>query len=102
MADSGYEDRKRLTFEQAEGAAPLPSQLKLKEISKELRALLWDVLYRSISASVTTEWINLRTTIYILTEPWRSIAYAKFVYRDFNAAHAFNDDSAHFIGDIQT
>ena len=42
---SEYEDRKRLTFEQAEGAEPLPSQLKLKEISPELRARLWRIFY---------------------------------------------------------
>jgi hypothetical protein len=33
---SEYEDRKRLTFEQAEGAESLPTQLKLKEVSREL------------------------------------------------------------------
>jgi hypothetical protein len=29
---SEYDDRKRLTFEQSEGAEPLPSQLELKEV----------------------------------------------------------------------
>jgi hypothetical protein len=29
---SEYEERKRLTFEQAEGAEPLPSQLKLRQV----------------------------------------------------------------------
>ena len=42
---SEYEDRKRLTFEQAEGAEPLPAQLKLKEVSPELRARLWAVFF---------------------------------------------------------
>jgi hypothetical protein len=42
---SEYDERKRLTFEQAEGAEPLPSQLKLKEVSPELRARLWRVFY---------------------------------------------------------
>jgi hypothetical protein len=37
--------RKRLTFEQAEGAEPLPTQLKLREISHELRARLWSILF---------------------------------------------------------
>jgi hypothetical protein len=40
-----YEDRKRLTFEQAEGVDPLPSQLQPKEISPELRARLWSIFY---------------------------------------------------------
>ena len=46
---SEYEDRKRLTFEQAEGAEPLPSQLKLKEVSPELRARLWAIFYQELS-----------------------------------------------------
>jgi hypothetical protein len=46
---SGYEGRKRLTFEQAEGAEPLPSQLKLKELSPELRARLWAIFYQELS-----------------------------------------------------
>jgi hypothetical protein len=45
---SEYEDRKRLTFEQAEGAQPLPSQLKLKEVSPELRALLWAIFHQKL------------------------------------------------------
>ena len=46
-----FEDRKRLTFEQAEGAEPLPSQLKLKEVSQQLRALLWSGVYSSLTDS---------------------------------------------------
>jgi len=45
---SEYEDRKRLTFEQAEGAEPLPSQLQTKQMSSELHALLWEVLHNSM------------------------------------------------------
>jgi hypothetical protein len=47
MAD-GFEQRKNLTFAQAEGRDPIPSQLKLREISQELRALLWNEMYRII------------------------------------------------------
>jgi hypothetical protein len=38
------EQRKKLSFEQAEGIAPLPSQLARGEISQEFRAVLWSVL----------------------------------------------------------
>lgn len=41
-------NRKSLTFEQAEGAAPLPQQLKLKELSHGLRASLWHVINQSL------------------------------------------------------
>jgi hypothetical protein len=43
--DDPYAERRKITFEQAEGAAPLPSQLKLKEISQELRARLWSLIH---------------------------------------------------------
>ena len=44
-----YEDRKRLTFEQAEGVEPLPSCLQLKEMSPELRARLWSVFHKLLA-----------------------------------------------------
>jgi hypothetical protein len=37
--------RRGLTFAQAEGVEPLPAQLGPKELSPELRAHLWAVLY---------------------------------------------------------
>ena len=42
--------RETLTFEQAEGAAPLPSQLSLGHLSPELRARLWAVAHESLQA----------------------------------------------------
>jgi hypothetical protein len=47
--DDPYAERKKLTFEQAEGAEPLPTQLKLKELSPLLRSALW-------AASMKTCW----------------------------------------------
>jgi hypothetical protein len=44
-----YADRKNLSFEQAEGVEPLPRQLRLKEISQQLRALFWKVVYDDIT-----------------------------------------------------
>lgn len=48
VSDEELERRKGLSFEQAEGAAPLPSQLQLGELSKELRARLWAVIHESL------------------------------------------------------
>jgi hypothetical protein len=45
-------DRKSLTFEQAEGAEPLPAQLKPKEISRLLRVRIWRVLHSSMKSHV--------------------------------------------------
>jgi hypothetical protein len=42
-------DRKNISFEQAEGALPLPAQLKLKELSQELRARLWHEISKAFS-----------------------------------------------------
>jgi hypothetical protein len=58
---SEYEDRKRLSFEQAEGAEPLPSQLHLKEVSQELRALLWAVFYERIDYS----WSEIACSLHV-------------------------------------
>jgi len=41
-----YEYRKQLTFEQAEGEEPLPSQLELRQVSQELRARLWSIFFK--------------------------------------------------------
>ena len=46
MTDDPYAERRRLTFEEAEGVEPLPSQLQLKEISQHLRAVLWQVVHQ--------------------------------------------------------
>lgn len=62
MSDDPYAERRKLTFAQAEGAAPLPRQLKLKEISKELRARLWGVVYQHSGLgerSVSTNWWDI-------------------------------------------
>jgi hypothetical protein len=45
-------ERHDMTFEQAEGAELLPTQLNLREISKELRARLWEVIYYDITNQV--------------------------------------------------
>lgn len=42
-------DRKLVTFAQAEGAAPLPQQQRLKEVSMETRSELWAIVYRGLS-----------------------------------------------------
>jgi hypothetical protein len=45
------EDRKRLTFEQAEGVEPLRAPLKLKELSPELRARLWYIFHEELAGA---------------------------------------------------
>jgi hypothetical protein len=45
------EQRKKLTFEQAEGLEPLPSQLQLREVSPALRAALWHLIHEYLNDS---------------------------------------------------
>ena len=54
MAHSSYEERRGLTFAQAEGVEPLPSQLKRTEVPRKLSALVWVVLHRETTAHVYT------------------------------------------------
>ncbi len=88
-------ERKRLSFEQAEGAEPLPSQLALKQLSKQLRASLWHVVYKSFEQS----------SVYPTTggpcyfrEPWSNILYAMHVFRDGGMADDFDNDFAGLVG----
>jgi hypothetical protein len=65
-----------LTFAQAEGAAPLPAQLKLKELSKELRALLWNVVHDQIrAANRHHDYVG-----YVIEEPWAGVLRGAHVY----------------------
>lgn len=44
-------DRSQITFEQAEGVAPLPSQLALGELSRQLRSVLWAIVHGLLNES---------------------------------------------------
>jgi hypothetical protein len=66
-------DRSKLTFEQAEGAASLPRQLNLQEVSPELRAVLWQYIHHSIEASVyeyggtvVGRWLPILRTMHVV------------------------------------
>lgn len=55
-------DRSSISFEQAEGAAPLPAQLQLKTVSRELVVRLYDVFHtrvRRASVALGPGWIDV-------------------------------------------
>jgi hypothetical protein len=87
MGDDAFEQRKRLTFEQAEGAQSLPTQLKLKDLSKQLRALLWRVVYNSLLGTR-----GIHAGQYILGDPWDQILSAMHTERYHRMADEFSDD----------
>jgi hypothetical protein len=96
--DDPYADRRNLPFEQAEGAAPLPSQLKLKEISQELRARLWDLMYAHLNGAV--EYSSLGGNPY-LSHPWQGILRYMHVYRDHAMADEFENHAPKLISNIK-
>jgi hypothetical protein len=73
--------RKELTFAQAEGAVPLPRPLKLREVSKELRALLWERIVTFLDRSTDA--------IGEIQDPWCDILRDDFVYRCHGWADEF-------------
>jgi len=70
MDDEELRRRKALTFEQAEGLEELPSQLAPRTISADMRVRLWDVVYRSLTA--TRRSIQY-TTRFRIGGPWLGI-----------------------------
>jgi len=96
--DNPYTERKKLTFEQAEGAAPLPSQLKLKEISQELRAKLWSVIHTHLAKA--TKHSEMFGDPYF-GEPWVSILRNMHVARDHAMADEFKNDARKLISKVK-
>ena len=87
MQDDPYADRKKLTFAQAEGAEALPRQLKLKEVSQELRASLWHLIYESLVKH--REYHQFAGAS--LRVPWSAILLRKHVFRDHRMADKFEN-----------
>jgi hypothetical protein len=87
------EDRKKLSFEQAEGAAPLPSQLQLREVSQQLRALLWSRVHFYLKEA--TEHSNYGPNY--LDQPWSNILRDEYVHRQLRMVDDFKNDAQHLI-----
>lgn len=85
MGPADERDRKSLTFEQAEGAEPIPSQLQLKELSPALRSALWALVYQELQGSSVSRGIGPQ----ILAAPWHTILYVDHVYRQHRPADEF-------------
>jgi hypothetical protein len=66
LTDDELQARRTLQFREAEGLKPLPDQLKLSEVSLQVRVRLWDLFRRDIEARGTGAYLNLN-------DPWCSI-----------------------------
>ena len=82
--DDEYERRKKLTFEEAEGLVPLPSQLQPRQLTQHLRAGLWAMLYRSIARS---------TYRGVLSDDWHHVMERLWVVRDGLAMDEYSADA---------
>jgi hypothetical protein len=82
-----HNERKPLTFEQAEGAAPLPTQLRPGEISPPLRAKLWEPIFDHLS-------LTKDSSAYYrpphLGTPWSRILRDYHVHHEHKMADAFD------------
>jgi hypothetical protein len=67
-----------LTFEQAEGAEPLPQQLRLKELSPAFRAAIWNIVFKSITEAVDRDSFGGPPRV---GPPWESILGYRHIYR---------------------
>jgi hypothetical protein len=92
MADD-FQDRKKLSFEQAEGVEPLPSQLQLREVSRQLRALLWNTIHGLLRES--TERSDYGQPY--LDKPWSTILREEHVYRRHQMVDDFINNAKELI-----
>ncbi|AZO54904.1 hypothetical protein EJ077_16705 [Mesorhizobium sp. M8A.F.Ca.ET.057.01.1.1] len=89
MSDEEIERRKSITFAQAEGAAALPSQLQPKEISDQLRSMVWAQLLKTVQ---TSERDSIYSRGRVLVNNWRKILFDRYVYVLHRPADDFDND----------
>jgi hypothetical protein len=97
MSNDDLQRQKDLTFEQAEGIEALPRQLLPKEVSPELRAKLWQVIYLFLSSAH----FSMAGESSLLA-PWEGIFYAMHVHRDHRMADEFTNDFSRLVRKAKT
>jgi hypothetical protein len=90
MSDDPYADRDRLTFEQAERAEPLPTQLRTKELSQQLRSRLWRVVYQYLRDN--TEASSMGEEPWF-AKRWKSILYNYYTLHRHMMADEFTNNA---------
>lgn len=86
-------DQTDLTFAQREGAAPLPQQLQLREISQELRAALWAIIYSQFQDAKRHR--DYREAA--LGEPWHEVMLRWHVNHEHKMLDEFKDSWLHNV-----
>lgn len=98
MSDDPYAERRRLTFEQAEGIEPLPTQLQPKELSPWLRAALWHVIFSSLESGIQRSSMGGRSR---LNDEWATILKYVHVDRNHKMADEFENDARKLIEEVK-
>jgi hypothetical protein len=101
MVNNSFDERKNLTFEQAEGTEPLPSQLQLKEVSSQLRALLWEVIHTSLADDIEYPF-DYQDSHPWFKERWPSILYDNHVKREHQMVDEFANNANKLIEKTKT
>jgi hypothetical protein len=83
MNDDEIARRKNLTFAQAEGAEPLPTQLKRTEVSPQLRAVLWNYIYEGLASTA------MHQTWSYIGGPWKTALWDVHVNLDHRPSDEF-------------
>jgi hypothetical protein len=98
MTNEPDADRRQLTFEQAEGVDPLPTQLQTKQLSEKLRARLWKVVYESLQED--TSYPPMGGPAHFGNR-WKTILYDYLILHDHLMADEFKNDSKVLIGPLK-
>jgi len=89
-ANDFFEDRRNLTFEQAEGIEPLPTQLQLKEVSPELSARLFALIHSEFQRH--SMYVDSGISgFYAIQAPWSNILYRYHVERRWKSSDEFSN-----------
>jgi hypothetical protein len=90
-------DRNQISFSQAEGLKSLPSQLRLGELSPELRNELWSIIYDDFRKDIFYE----SDLNYHVRGNWREITEKIFVEIQGNPLDQYKDNAKYWISIIK-
>ena len=79
--------KKNLNFSQRSGLSPLPTQLKLGQLSKEVRSLIWNEIHSTVISSRR----NVDYATSLLGRDWEQILRSFFVRELHKPVHQFSN-----------
>jgi hypothetical protein len=91
--------RRSLSFEQAEGAEKLPSQLATTEVTQQLRSYVWAVVHASLEKYRRSDTMGYGGSWF--NDPWATILKEKHVVRDHRMADEFVNDARKLTDDLK-